>query len=100
MEIPSFIRANNVALAAMNDELLTLHLAQSVPRSCTGFFFLGRYDRHADALVAEQYLQSLRAPVRRAVWFEHSAHNVPFEEPAAFTEAVVEASASIGVGER
>ena len=100
-EIPSFIRANNVSLAAMNDELLTLHLAQSVPAlDVPVFFFLGRYDRHADAVVAEQYLQLLRAPVGRAVWFEHSAHNVPFEEPAAFTAAVVEALASIGVGER
>jgi pimeloyl-ACP methyl ester carboxylesterase len=96
-EIPRFIRGNNVTLAAMNDELLGLHLPTAVPSlDVPVFFFLGRYDRHADANVAARYVDALGAPVKRVVWFENSAHNVPFEEPDAFTRSVIEALESIG----
>ncbi len=99
-EIPRFIKGNNVSLAAMNDELLTLHLTQAVPTlDVPVFFLLGRYDRHLDSLIAAQYLESLQAPVRRVVWFEQSAHNIPFEEPARFTDQVTEVLASTGVGD-
>ena len=98
-EIPRFIRGNDVSLAAMNDELLGLHLSAAVPSiDVPVFFFLGRYDRHADATVAARYLDSLDAPVKRVVWFENSAHNVPFEEPAAFTRSVVDVLRSVGIG--
>jgi proline iminopeptidase len=99
-EIPRFIKGNNVSLAAMNDELLTLHLAERVPTlDVPVFFILGRYDRHADSLIAAQYLESLQAPVKRVVWFEQSAHNIPFEEPAEFTDTVVQVLASAGVSD-
>ena len=32
-------------------------------------------------------------------WFEHAAHNVPFEEPAAFMRSVVDVLHSVGIGE-
>lgn len=96
-EIPRFIRGNDVSLAAMNDELLGMQLPAAVPSlDVPVFFFLGRYDRHADADVAARYAEAIDAPVKRIVWFENSAHNVPFEEPDAFTRSVVEALRSIG----
>jgi pimeloyl-ACP methyl ester carboxylesterase len=39
----------------------------------------------------------LCAPVKRLVWFEKSAHNVPFEEPRLFNATVVRELQSIGV---
>jgi proline iminopeptidase len=97
-EIPGFIRGNNVSLDAMTDELLQLDLNRSVPSlDVPVFFFLGRYDRHADALIAERYAASLHAPVARVVWFEDSAHNIPFEEPERFTTAVADALQSAGI---
>jgi proline iminopeptidase len=98
-EIPRFIRANNVSLAAMNDELLRLRLADTVPSlDVPVFFFLGRYDHHVDAETAAQYFDALQAPFKRIVWFENSAHNIPFEEPTAFTNSVVEVLHSVGIG--
>jgi pimeloyl-ACP methyl ester carboxylesterase len=98
-EIPRFIRGNNVSLAAMNDELLGLRLPAAVPSlDVPVFFFLGRYDRHADAAVTARYAESLNAPVKRVVWFENSAHNVPFEEPEAFVRTVADELAAIGIG--
>jgi pimeloyl-ACP methyl ester carboxylesterase len=98
-EVPRFIRANTVSLEAMNKELLGLDLARSVPSiEVPVFFFLGRHDRHAEATQAATYCAALRAPVKRLIWFENSAHNVPFEEPELFNATVVRVLLSNGVG--
>ncbi|MBI1360684.1 MAG: alpha/beta fold hydrolase [Alphaproteobacteria bacterium] len=91
-DIGKLIQANNVSLAAMNRELQTLDLRRSVKSvNVPVFFFLGRHDHHVDARLAADYFDTLTAPSKHLVWFEHSAHNIPFEEPAAFNEAVVTA---------
>ena len=98
-EIPRLIHANNVSLEAMNEELLGLDLARSVPSTDVPvLFFLGRHDRHTDAKLAATYFASLRAPGKRLVWFEKSAHNIPFEEPRLFNATVVRELQSIGIG--
>ena len=98
-EIPRLIHANNVSLEAMNEELLGLDLARSVPGTGVPvLFFLGRYDRHADGKLAATYFATLCAPVKRLVWFEKSAHNIPFEEPGLFNATVVRELQSVGIG--
>jgi pimeloyl-ACP methyl ester carboxylesterase len=90
-EILSIIRGNDVSLAAMHDELFRLELRSAVPAlKVPVAFFLGRYDRHVDATVSASYFDRLCAPVKRLVWFEHSAHNVPFEEPTVFNRTLIE----------
>jgi len=97
-EIPRLIHANNVSLEAMNAELLGLDLPRSVPSiGVPVLFFLGRYDRHADRTLSAAYFAALGAPVKRLVWFEKSAHNVPFEEPRVFNATVVRELQSIGI---
>jgi ubiquinone/menaquinone biosynthesis C-methylase UbiE len=41
--------------------------------------------------VKAEYLDQLKARLKRKqlIWFEHSAHNIPFEEPEVFNETVV-----------
>jgi pimeloyl-ACP methyl ester carboxylesterase len=48
------------------------------------YFFLGRYDQTAPSALAAEYLERLRAPRKRVVWFEESAHFPFLEEPAKF----------------
>jgi proline iminopeptidase len=89
-EIPRLIHANNVSLDAMNEQLLGLDLTRSVRSlDVPVLFFLGRYDRHTDANIAATYFETLHAPVKRLLWFEKSAHNIPFEEPGFFNATVV-----------
>ncbi|MEW6270503.1 MAG: alpha/beta hydrolase, partial [Thermodesulfobacteriota bacterium] len=88
-EIHRIIRANRVSLEAMHAELLGLDLRTSVPRvSVPVCMLLGRHDRHADAKLAEEYFLQLAAPKKTLVWFEESAHNLPFEEPERFNAEV------------
>ena len=89
-EIARLIHANHLSLEAMNEEPLGLGLAGSVPSaSVPVLFFLGRYDQHTDGKLPATYFATLCAPVKRLVWFEKSAHNVPFEEPRLFNATVV-----------
>jgi len=97
-EIARLIHANHLSLEAMNEELLGLRLAGSVPSaSVPVLFFLRRYDRHTDGKLAATYFGTPCAPVKRLVWFEKSAHNVPFEEPRLFNATVARELQSIGV---
>lgn len=50
------------------------------------FFFLGRHDWNTPSTLADAYLAALRAPRKRLVWFENSAHFPFFEEPRLFHE--------------
>jgi pimeloyl-ACP methyl ester carboxylesterase len=96
LEIRSIIQGNDVSLAAMHDELRRLDLRSAVPALKVPIaLFLGRYDRHVDATISASYFDRLHAPVKRLVWFEHSAHNVPFEEPKVFNTTLIEVLGSL-----
>jgi len=97
-EIPRFIRGNNVSLEAMHQELLNLNLTDSVLGvDVPVVMFLGRYDRHTDSRLSAAYFDSLRATQKEVVWFELSAHNVPFEQPELFNTIVVRELQAIGI---
>lgn len=53
------------------------------------FLFLGRYDYNTPSELAASYLDSLQAPLKGVVWFEHSAHFPFFEEPERFRRELV-----------
>jgi proline iminopeptidase len=97
-EIPRLIHANNVSLDAMNEQLLDLDLTRSVRSlDVPVLFFFGRYDRHTDANIAATYFETLHVPVKRLLWFEKSAHNIPFEEPKLFNTTAPRELQSMGI---
>lgn len=54
------------------------------------FMFLGRHDLTTPSGIAADWLEGLAAPSKAVVWFEHSAHLPPHEEPGRFLVALVE----------
>lgn len=54
------------------------------------FFCLGRHDLQVVATVSARYFDQIDAPQKELVWFEHSGHMVPFEEPAQFNALMIE----------
>jgi pimeloyl-ACP methyl ester carboxylesterase len=48
------------------------------------YFFSGRFDYTDPTVCTVRLLDRLVAPIKRMVWFEHSAHFVFFEEPEQF----------------
>ena len=98
-EIVRIHRGIHMSLEAMSAELLDLDLMRSVRSvDVPVLFFLGRHDRHVDSNLAAAYFDALRAPFKRLIWFERSAHNVPFEEARSFNGTVVRELQSVGVG--
>ena len=43
--------------------------------------FMGRNDYTTPSAPTDEWLKRVKAPYKRGVWFEHSAHMVPWEEP-------------------
>ena len=43
--------------------------------------FLGRHDYTTPAAPTVEWMQKVNAPSKRIVWFERSAHMIPWEEP-------------------
>lgn len=43
--------------------------------------FMGRHDYTTPSEPTAQWLARVRAPMKQGVWFEHSAHMMPWEEP-------------------
>jgi pimeloyl-ACP methyl ester carboxylesterase len=84
------------SLRTMWSELSKLNLEVAAPElRMPVWFFLGRNDHQVDATVAAVYFDKLIAPSKKLVWFEHSGHFVPFEEPEAFNRAMGDIAASL-----
>jgi proline iminopeptidase len=97
-EFRSIHRGIHVSLGAMTPELLSLNLEHATPRvDVPVFFFLGRQDRDVDSTIAAAYFETLRAPRKQLIWFDDSAHNVPFEEPETFNEMAVKVLESVAI---
>jgi proline iminopeptidase len=54
------------------------------------FMFLGRHDYTTASPIAAAWLERVRAPQKRLVWFEHSAHLPMIEEPGRVLAALLE----------
>ncbi|NZA25965.1 alpha/beta hydrolase [Luteimonas sp. SJ-92] len=51
--------------------------------------FMGRHDYATPSQPVAEWLERVEAPARHAVWFEHSAHLTPLEEPGRTLVALV-----------
>jgi pimeloyl-ACP methyl ester carboxylesterase len=54
------------------------------------FMFVGRHDLTTPPQITADWLDALDAPTKKLVWFEHSAHLAPHEEPGRFLLALVQ----------
>jgi proline iminopeptidase len=52
------------------------------------YFLLGKHDYNVPFMLAEDYLKKLKAPSKKLVLFDNSAHLPPFEEPKKFVEVM------------
>jgi pimeloyl-ACP methyl ester carboxylesterase len=43
--------------------------------------FMGRHDYTTPSEPPATWIEAVQAPYKQAVWFEHSAHLAPWEEP-------------------
>ena len=71
-------------------EYHTTNLFKEVPEvKVPVYFFLGRHDNQIPSVLAERYLNELKAPKKELVWFENSAHSPQYEEAEKFNRLIV-----------
>jgi pimeloyl-ACP methyl ester carboxylesterase len=74
----------------MGDEIMGVNLLQEIPELAVPvFFFTGRYDFTTPFALVEQFYASLKAPCKKLIWFEHSAHMPHMEEPDKFQRELI-----------
>jgi pimeloyl-ACP methyl ester carboxylesterase len=81
-------------------QLAGLDLEAQVPRlEVPVWFLLGREDYVTPSEIAARYLDRLDAPRKTLVWFEHSGHLPPFEEPEKFNTLLTEQVRAVAINE-
>jgi proline iminopeptidase len=77
--------------ALSQNEFMKIDLFQTVKGlDVPVYFFLGMHDFQVASVVAEKYYQYLKAPKKKLVWFENSAHCPCFEESEKFNKLMVD----------
>ena len=91
LDLPNILRGMQFSQRTMWANVSALDLTTAVPAlRIPVFVFLGRHDHVIAAETSAAYFQALTAPSKQLVWFEESAHEPPFEEPAKFNAAMVD----------
>ena len=84
------VRGISATQAALLAELAELDLVRSLPRLDVPVVMVqGRQDQVAPGEAAQRYVDSLDAPTKQLVWFEHSAHTPHLEEPEKFRDLLM-----------
>ena len=92
IDLIKFGRGNRFSLEHLWDEFRAFDIDDRLTRfDMPIVFMLGRHDWQVPSILAARYFERIDAPAKRLIWFERSAHNPPFEEPARFNRAMVEA---------
>jgi pimeloyl-ACP methyl ester carboxylesterase len=65
----------------LEQQLKGLSFVPVVKLDCPVYMLLGRHDGLTPAPLASHWLARLRAPTKKAFWFENSAHMAMIEEP-------------------
>jgi pimeloyl-ACP methyl ester carboxylesterase len=89
-DLVRFGRGNRFSLESLRPQYAHVDLTGIRCFAVPVIFMLGRYDWHVPAELAARYFATIDAPRKRLVWFEHSAHDPPFEEPDAFVRAMLQ----------
>jgi len=98
-DLPNILRGTLFSTYTMWEEISTLNLIKAAPAlAMPVFFFIGRHDHVIAPETSVAYFDMLSAPSKRLIWFEESAHEPPFEEPARFNAAMVELVRPVAVG--
>lgn len=77
----AFFAGNVYTLDKVLDEFLQVDLASVREFPVPVVMFLGRHDYTTPSAPTAAWLEQVKAPYKRAVWFENAAHMIPWEEP-------------------
>lgn len=90
VDLIRFARGNYFTREMMFNEIKDLNFFSQYPElEVPVYFIAGRYDYNTPSELVEHYYETLLAPKKEFFWFENSAHDPHFEEPAKFSETML-----------
>jgi pimeloyl-ACP methyl ester carboxylesterase len=78
------------SLPPLLPDLLKFNFTAVTEYTCPIFMFEGRYDLTTPSQVTADWFKRVRAPKKKFVWFENSAHMIEIEEPGRVLVHLVE----------
>ncbi len=91
LDASRYADAADYVTEVMYDELKVFNLFDLVKKVEIPVYFLhGRYDERVPPELVLQYYEFLDAPAKEFIWFEKSAHLVPYEEPEKFNAFMID----------
>ena len=88
-EIGRIWEGNKFATPYLLPELVALNLTKINRLSVPLILFEGRHDWNVNSEIAAGWFNTVKAPAKQLVWFEHSAHMPMTEEPGKFLLSLV-----------
>ena len=89
-KIGSFMVLNPITYTVIYPQLKTVDFTTQVQKLDVPVYFVqGRHDLNNWAPMVDQYYQVLQSPHKELIWSEKYAHNVLYEDPAAFDSLMV-----------
>lgn len=88
-DLEAFSAGSERSLAPLLPQVYALHLERVRKAGFPVVLLLGRHDLTTPPDASARWLDALDAPVKKAIWFEHAAHLLPFEEPGRTLLALV-----------
>jgi pimeloyl-ACP methyl ester carboxylesterase len=80
-EVASIDQGNVFTLAKLLPEFLDVDFTGVKTFPIPVLMFMGRHDYTTPSEPTAAWLQAVQAPYKQGVWFENSAHMIPWEEP-------------------
>lgn len=80
-EAQRVFEGNGFSQGFLLSPVLSIDLSHVKKLDCPLIVLAGRHDRSVNSHVAHEWFESVQSPLKRFVWFEHSAHEVMMEEP-------------------
>jgi pimeloyl-ACP methyl ester carboxylesterase len=80
-DVAAIDQGNRFTLGKVLDELKAVDFTGVREFPIPVVMFMGRHDYTTPSEPTRAWLEAVRAPFKKGVWFENSAHMIPFEEP-------------------
>jgi len=94
-EIGHIWTGNGFAERYLLSEALGLDLSQTHKLNCPLIVFAGRHDMNVNSQLAYDWFESVTAPEKHFVWFEHSAHLPMTEERGKYLVSLLQYARSV-----
>jgi len=85
-----YIRGTTYSLKNLWNQLFSINFFKDVKEfKIPIYFFIGRYDYNVPFELSERFFKQLKAPLKKFIWFENSAHCPNFEESEKFQNLLI-----------